>query len=146
MSFPLVRYTLKTPTPLTDMPRLKYRAWTANRGLSGSNRTAKGSSKDSSMSRFVKEPFKPKGGLFQSKSINAYAYISRPCNVLTLYLHTGGKSVNSKNDIFREKFNQRVRKGETLFANPRLDTDSERHEFHEFARTAYPFGYDDPYG
>jgi hypothetical protein len=50
------------------MPRLKNLACTENRGESGNNRTAKGSSKDSSISRCVKE-LSSKGGLFQSNSI-----------------------------------------------------------------------------
>src|SRR6185436_10142799 len=67
--FPFVRYTLKTPTPPADIPRLKKRVWTENRGESGSTRKAKGSSNDSSISRCVKELSRPKGGLFQSNSI-----------------------------------------------------------------------------
>src|SRR5260370_33729005 len=51
------------------MPRLKNRAWTENRGVSGISRTAKGSSNDSSISCRVKEPSTLKGGLFQSNSI-----------------------------------------------------------------------------
>jgi len=35
---PLVRYTLKIPTPPADMPRLKKRACTPNRGESGNSR------------------------------------------------------------------------------------------------------------
>src|ERR1700751_6342373 len=64
------------PVPPADMPRLKNRAWTAKRGVSGSNRTAKGSSNDSSISCRVKELAKLKGGLFQSNSIRVQGFIS----------------------------------------------------------------------
>src|SRR6266567_418313 len=67
--FPLVRYTLNTPIPLRDRPRLKNRAWTENRAESGNSLTANGSSKDSSTSRGVKEPSHSEGALFQSNSI-----------------------------------------------------------------------------
>ena len=66
---PLVRYTLNTGEPLADMPRLKNRACTENRGVSGNSRMANGSSKDSSISCRVKELSKLKGGLCQSNSI-----------------------------------------------------------------------------
>src|SRR5206468_1466077 len=66
--FPLVRYTLNTPIPPTDRPRLKNRAWTENRAESGNSLTANGSSNDSSTSRGVKEP-SHSGALFQSNSI-----------------------------------------------------------------------------
>ena len=49
------------------MPRLKKRACTLNRGESGISRTANGSSNDSSISRWLKEP-RSNGGLFQSNS------------------------------------------------------------------------------
>ena len=68
----------KTPTPPTDMPRLKNLACTENRGVSGSNRTAKGSSNDSSISCRVKELSKLKGELFQSNSIRGLIVISTP--------------------------------------------------------------------
>src|SRR5436190_4497065 len=67
--FPFVRYTLKIPTPPADIPKLKKRVCTENRGESGSTRKAKGSSNDSSISRCVKELSRLKGGLFQSNSI-----------------------------------------------------------------------------
>ena len=76
------------PVPLAEFPKLKYRAWAENREESGSNRTAKGSSNDSSISLGVKEPLSSKGGLYQSNSIQAgQLYIKRPCNVTTMYLH-----------------------------------------------------------
>src|SRR5262245_38214650 len=51
------------------MPRLKNRACTENLGESGSNRTANGSSNDSSISLGVKELFISTGVFFQSNSI-----------------------------------------------------------------------------
>src|SRR5262245_30070748 len=72
--FPFVRYTLNTPAPLTDRPKLKKRACTENRAESGNNLIANGSSNDSSTSRGVKEP-SHSGALFQSNSI-----LSRPVN------------------------------------------------------------------
>src|SRR6185437_16542714 len=68
---PLVRYTLKIPTPPADMPKLKNRACAENRGESGNSRSANGSSKDSSTSRCVKELSGPRGELFQSNSIKS---------------------------------------------------------------------------
>src|SRR5438552_2922096 len=67
--FPLVRYTLNSPIPLRDRPRLKNRAWTENRAESGNSLIANGSSNDSSTSRGVKEPSHSEGALFQSNSI-----------------------------------------------------------------------------
>src|SRR6266480_828228 len=67
--FPFVRYTLNTPVPLADRPRLKKRACTEKRDESGNSLIAKGSSKDSSTSRGVKELSHSKGVLFQSNSI-----------------------------------------------------------------------------
>src|SRR5258707_5203800 len=86
---PLVRYTLKMPTPPADIPRLKNLVCTENRGESGSKRTAKASSNDSSISCSVKELSRLKGGLFQSNSIPAQLCIQSPCNVFTLYLRMG---------------------------------------------------------
>src|SRR6266480_4553702 len=67
--FPFVRYTLNTPVPPADRPRLKKRACTEKRDESGNSLIAKGSSKDSSTSRGVKELSHSKGVLFQSNSI-----------------------------------------------------------------------------
>jgi hypothetical protein len=53
------------------MPKLKKRAWAENRGESGNNRSANGSSKDSSTSRCVKELSGLSGELFQSNSIKS---------------------------------------------------------------------------
>src|SRR6185312_7930483 len=53
------------------MPKLKYLAWAENRGESGSNRSANGSSNDSSTSRGVKELSALRGELFQSNSIKS---------------------------------------------------------------------------
>src|SRR5438046_4684622 len=66
---PFVRYTLNTPVPPADRPRLKKRACTEKRDESGNSLIAKGSSKDSSTSRGVKELSHSKGVLFQSNSI-----------------------------------------------------------------------------
>src|SRR4030095_9458578 len=57
------------PAPLAEEPRLKYRACVEKREESGSSLTAKGSSKDSSISLMSIERFRLNGGLFQSKSI-----------------------------------------------------------------------------
>src|SRR5205814_6314292 len=67
--FPFVRYTLNTPVPPADRPRLKKRACTEKRGESGNSLIAKGASKDSSTSRGVKELSHSKAVLFQSNSI-----------------------------------------------------------------------------
>src|SRR5580698_2462873 len=86
------------------MPRLKYRDCTANRGVSGSKRTAKGSSNDSSICCCVKEPSKLKDGLFQSNSIiefycksNAHAMC-----IHCIYITTGNMSTgkNARNGAF----------------------------------------------
>src|SRR5690242_12998046 len=93
---PLVRYTLKIPVPELDIPRLKNLVWAVNLGESGSNRIAKGSSNDSSISCRVKELSRLKGGLFQSNSIEVQLYIVRPCNVVTMYLHMGARLSTEK--------------------------------------------------
>src|SRR6266542_4446039 len=82
--FPLVRYTLNTPIPLTDRPKLKNLACTENRGDPGKSLIANGSSKDSSTSRGVKELSHSKGALFQSNSIVGLIVIQTPmqCNYI----------------------------------------------------------------
>src|SRR5262245_22529147 len=75
---PFVLYTLNTPTPFADMPRLKNRACAENRGESGSSRTANGSSNDSSISLSDKELVKSPGGLFQSNSISGLTVNQTP--------------------------------------------------------------------
>ena len=74
--FPFVRYTLNTPIPLIERPKLKNLACTENRGEPGNNLIANGSSKDSSTSRGVKELSHSKGALFQSNSIGGVNCIS----------------------------------------------------------------------
>src|SRR5436309_13342486 len=90
--FPLVRYRLKMPNPLADLPKLKYLAWAENRGESGNKRTANGSSKDSSISCGVKDRLKSIGELFQSNSIVWSIVRQSPmqCNyiVFTLAVHS----------------------------------------------------------
>src|SRR5262245_1894694 len=75
------------PIPPADMPRLKNRAWAANRGESGNSRRAKGSSKDSSISLWVKELSGLFGRLFQSNSIKSrfvnQSPLQCPYNVFT---------------------------------------------------------------
>ena len=95
---PFVRYTLKIPSPLALRPRLKYRDCTANRPESGNNRTANGSSNDSSTSRGVKELFHSNGGFSQSNSIGRRLNGLAPpihgiYNVIT---HTPGKQSRRK--------------------------------------------------
>src|SRR6266516_4167966 len=82
--FPLVRYTLNTPIPLTDRPKLKNLACTENRGESGNNLMANGSSNDSSTSRGVKELSHSKGALYQSNSIGGLIVNQTPmqCNYI----------------------------------------------------------------
>src|SRR5690242_6182261 len=64
--------------PPADIPKLKNRAWAENRGESGSSRKANGSSKDSSISRCVKELSGLTGQLFQSNSIKSRFVIQSP--------------------------------------------------------------------
>ena len=82
--FPLVRYTLNTPIPLTDRPKLKNLACTENRGEPGNNLMANGSSNDSSTSRGVKELSHSNGVLFQSNSIMGLIVNQTPmqCNYI----------------------------------------------------------------
>src|SRR2546426_571261 len=82
--FPFVRYTLKTPMPLADRPRLKNLACTENRGESGNSLIAKGSSNDSSTSRGVKELSHSKGVLLQSNSMGSLTVYQTPmlCNYI----------------------------------------------------------------
>src|SRR6266516_532598 len=84
--FPLVRYTLNTPIPLTDRPKLKNLACTENRGESGNNLMANGSSNDSSTSRGVKELSHSNGALFQSNSICGSIVNQTPmqCNYIVI--------------------------------------------------------------
>src|SRR6516162_9798043 len=84
------------PVPPLDRPRLKNLVCAVKRGESGSNRIAKASSNDSSISCRVKELSRLKGGLVQSNSIAVQLYIVRPCNVVTLYLHIGKDGVKGK--------------------------------------------------
>src|SRR5262245_48993418 len=81
---PLVRYTAKMPVPPTDKPRLKNRFCAVNRAESGSNRTAKGSSNDSSISLIVIARLRLKGGLFQSKSMT---FVILTCKVYPTPIH-----------------------------------------------------------
>src|SRR6516162_9837340 len=105
--FPFVRYTLKIPTPAAEFPRLKNRVCTENLGLSGSSRTANGSSNDSSIPCRVKELSRLNGGLFQSNSMRIQLYLIRPCNVVTMYLHIAdylSTGFFEKNGIFEVKW------------------------------------------
>src|SRR5438045_7690396 len=70
---------VKTPVPRVEWPKLKFRDWVANRLESGSSLTAKGSSKDSSISWMLNEPLRLKGGLFQSNSICSI-FLDLQCN------------------------------------------------------------------
>ena len=67
--FPVRPIDAEDSGPPADIPRLKNRACTENRGESGKSRIANGSSNDSSISCKVKELSRLKGGLFQSNSI-----------------------------------------------------------------------------
>jgi hypothetical protein len=92
---PLVRYTLKIPTPVADRPILKYLACAENLEASGKSLIANGSSKDSSISRGVKELSSETAEvLSQSNSIQTHSYIERKYIVNTLYLHPVRVSVN----------------------------------------------------
>ena len=92
--FPFVRYTLNTPIPLADIPRLKNRACTENLGESGSNRIANGSSNDSSMSRNVNELSTLNGGLLQSNSISELTVNQSPLQCLYFVFTCGNRFVN----------------------------------------------------
>src|SRR6267378_8527775 len=86
--FPFVRYTLNTPVPPAERPRLKNLACAENREESGNSLMAKGSSNDSSTSRGVKELSHSKGALFQSNSIGGLIVNQTPMqchyNVITV--------------------------------------------------------------
>src|SRR5437764_4710677 len=101
--FPLVRYTLNTPIPLRDRPRLKNRAWTENRAESGSSRIANGSSKDSSTSRGVKEPSHSEGALFQSNSILGRIVNQTPMQCNDNVITSGVFDCQPNNQLTRNK-------------------------------------------
>src|ERR1041384_4508795 len=85
------------PIPLADVPRLKNRALTENRGVSGNKRTANGSSNDSSISLCVKELFTSKGGLFQSNSILGLTVNNTPMQcIYIVFTH----SVSGSQELF----------------------------------------------
>lgn len=85
---PLVRYTLNIPIPVADRPMLKNLACAENLEASGNSLIANGSSKDSSISRSVKELSSMTAEvLAQSNSIQTHSYIKGKYIVNTLYLH-----------------------------------------------------------
>src|SRR6267378_5248189 len=86
--FPFVRYTLNTPVPPAERPRLKNLACAENRDESGNNLMANGSSNDSSTSRGVKELSHSKGALYQSNSIGGLIVNQTPmqCNYIVFTL------------------------------------------------------------
>src|SRR6185503_4114973 len=97
------------PVPLAATPRLKNRAWAANRGESGSRRIANGSSKDSSMSLMLMALFRLNGGLFQSKSIlTCYVY---PSEIHCAYKVNTQSGHGCQPGILRRRPNRREERG-----------------------------------
>src|SRR5690349_8467871 len=86
------------PFPAAETPKLKNRAWVENRGESGSKRTAKGSSNDSSMSLMWIEAFRLNGGLLQSKSIATFKVYPSPIHCI--YIVNTRRSMHCQAVIF----------------------------------------------